>query len=373
MPLVRRLGKSALKSLVELDAFPKTAESVTEKTTAGGTYSLLAVSLIVILTTHELYYYSSSRLVFNYSVDRDIESKLEINVDITIASPCETIGADVIDPTNQNNGYAYGELKEEPVSFELSGVDKKRWDEYGMMNGFRRSEHHILHDFLWSKVNTFSFRGENTVHTNAGSDACRVHGKLIANKVGGNFHVKTGKHVPLPIGHVHISLFNPFGGSASPNFSHRIEKFHFGKDISAIVNPLEGSEKVDVTGRMLYQYYIKVIPTTVNTKDLKAITYQYSVTQADREIDHHSGSHGTPGIFFKYDIEAISVDVVEEEYPLSHLIIRIIGMIAGIHTISGTLTNLSNAIVDIISCQYMERVRTGGSIIPGTGFHPLST
>lgn len=380
MPLVKRLGKATLKSLVELDAFPKVAEDLKVKTTTGGTYSVLALTLIFILTTHEIYYYSSSKIIFGYTVDKDIDAKLDLNIDITIASPCETIGADIIDPTNQNNGYAYGELKEEPVSFQLSSTDQEAWNNFGALNGLKRSEHHVLLDFFWSKMRTKSLMGldlgdvneRKTVHSTPGSDGCRIHGVLTANKVAGNFHVKTGKHVPLPIGHVHISLFQPFGNSGT-NFSHRIERFFFGKDIPSIVNPLEGEEKIDSSGRMLYQYFIKVVPTDVVTKELTVSSYQYSVTEADREIDHHSGSHGTPGIYFKYDIDAISVQVGELEYPVSQLIIRILGMIAGIYTISGFLTNLSNAFMDIVTCRYMERVRTGGSLIPGSGFHSISS
>lgn len=363
-----------MKSIKELDAFPKVKEDVTVKTTTGGTYSALAISLVVILTTYEIYYYTSSKIIFQYYIDKDIDSKLEINVDITVASPCEAIGADVIDPTNQNNGYAYGELKEEAVSYQLSEKDQEDWNGFGAFNGLRRSEHHILHDFFWSKMQSKTFSGhlEKSVHSTPGSDACRIHGVLTANKVGGNFHVKSGKHVPLPIGHVHISLFNPFG-NAGANFSHRIERFFFGKDIPSVVNPLEGEEKVDHSGRMLYQYFIKVVPTDVDTKQFYTTSYQYSVTEADREIDHHSGSHGTPGIYFKYDIEAISVHVREETYPIHHLIIRLLGMMAGIYTISGFLTNLSNAFVDIITCRYMEQVRAGGSLIPGSGFHSFES
>ena len=41
-------------------------------------------------------------------------------------------------------------------------------------------------------------------------------------------------------------------------------------------------------------------------------TYQYSVKEHVRPIDHDKGSHGTPGIYFKYDLSALKVEVTKD-------------------------------------------------------------
>lgn len=58
---------------------------------------------------------------------------------------------------------------------------------------------------------------------------------------------------------------------------------------------------------MLYQYFIQVVPTIVRTKFRTYMTYQYSVRELGREINHDKGSHGISGIFFKYDMSGLKV------------------------------------------------------------------
>ena len=72
-------------------------------------------------------------------------------------------------------------------------------------------------------------------------DACRIHGTMSLNKVEGNFHITAGKSVPLLRGHAHLSGFMD---EKEYNFTHRIDKFSFGKSHAGIVHPLEGDEKI---------------------------------------------------------------------------------------------------------------------------------
>jgi hypothetical protein len=72
-------------------------------------------------------------------------------------------------------------------------------------------------------------------------DACRIYGSLTLNKVAGNFHISAGKSVPLLSGHAHLTAFMD---KRDYNFSHRIDKFSFGTQYGAIVQPLEGDEKI---------------------------------------------------------------------------------------------------------------------------------
>ena len=73
------------------------------------------------------------------------------------------------------------------------------------------------------------------------SDACRIFGSLILNKVAGNFHITAGHSLALPRGHIHISAFM---SESDYNFTHRINRFSFGDPSPGIVHPLEGDEKI---------------------------------------------------------------------------------------------------------------------------------
>ena len=63
---------------------------------------------------------------------------------------------------------------------------------------------------------------------------------------------------------------------------------------------------------MNFQYFIEVVPTEVSALTGRQTTYQYSVKEMVRPIDHARESHGTPGIYFKYDISALKVEVTKD-------------------------------------------------------------
>ncbi|RWS22183.1 endoplasmic reticulum-Golgi intermediate compartment protein 2-like protein [Leptotrombidium deliense] len=358
MTLIRRVvGK---RSLAEFDAFPKIPETYTESTAAGGTVSIFSYFLIIILVYFEIMFFWQSKINFYYKVDTDFDSKLKINVDITVAMPCDIIGSDIIDTTNTNNAYVYGRLIEEPAYFELTRTQRVHWNAMRDVNNYLRNVHHSIRDFLWKQdISSREYLSArqippSDVMATSEPDACRIHGSLTVNKVAGNFHITIGKHIPLPIGHAHISLA---AHHMAYNFSHRIEKFSFGEHIPSILNPLEGEEKIATSPNQLYQYYIKVISTDVQTYDFKGRTYQYSTTEKDRVIDHSKDSHGTPAIHFKYDIDAIGVRVLEERIPFWKFLIRLCGIIGGVFATSGLVNTIVTAITDLVTCKYLSKVR----------------
>ena len=81
---------------------------------------------------------------------------------------------------------------------------------------------------------------------------------------------------------------------------------------------------------MLYQYFVEVVPTDVNMVMRKLKTYQYSVKDHQRPINHHNGSHGVPGIFFKYDTCALKVKVVQENDSVVKFLVRLCALVGGI-------------------------------------------
>lgn len=52
-------------------------------------------------------------------------------------------------------------------------------------------------------------------------------------------------------------------------------------------------------------------------------------------LDHDKGSHGVPGLYFKYDTSALKVIVKQDRENLISFIVRLCSVIAGIIVISG--------------------------------------
>lgn len=98
-----------------------------------------------------------------------------------------------------------------------------------------------------------------------------------------------------------------------------------------------GFFKILSAGMMLYQYFVEVVPADIYTLLHTWKSYQYSVKDHERPIDHHKGSHGIPGIFFKYDTSALKVKVIQQRDSLVQFLVKLCATVGGIFVTSGKL------------------------------------
>eukprot|EP00794_Sanderia_malayensis_P018190 gene18190-20004_t len=332
-----RQRKSAVKVIKELDAFPKVPDSYKETSASGGTVSVLVFTFIGILMISEFAYYKGTELKYSFEVDRDAESKIRINVDMTVAMKCDDIGADVLDLSGTSIDTET-DLKLEETYFRL-GKNQENWRKFlykYQSEGYRTINDVLdVHGVSGGKAfptylpprDDAEFKGEQF-------DACRIHGKIEVNKVAGNFHVTAGKSIPHPRGHAHLSALV---SEEAQNFSHRVDLLSFGEPVPGVINPLDGDIQITKSNQAMYQYYIQIVPTSIKTDQRGLDTHQFSVTQRKRNIDPHTGGRGVPGIFMKYDLNSLKVQVTEEGRPFWQFIVRLCGIIGGIFATSGML------------------------------------
>lgn len=75
----------------------------------------------------------------------------------------------------------------------------------------------------------------------------------------------------------------------------------------------------------MFQYFLRVVPTTyIDASRRRLATSQYAVTDYSRSFEH---GQGVPGIFFKYDLEGMSLTVDERTTTLYQFLIRLVGVI----------------------------------------------
>uniref|UniRef100_A0A8C1ECH6 Endoplasmic reticulum-Golgi intermediate compartment protein n=1 Tax=Cyprinus carpio carpio TaxID=630221 RepID=A0A8C1ECH6_CYPCA len=314
---------NTLNFVKEMDAFPKVPESYVETTASGGTVSVLAFTAMALLAFFEFFVYRDTWMKYEYEVDKDFTSKLRINIDITVAMRCQFVGADVLDLAETM--VASDGLQYEPVSKTVQ----------------------IKQTFLMEDVVFHSLCREDD--PTQPLNACRIHGHLYVNKVAGNFHITVGKAIPHPRGHAHLAALV---SHETYNFSHRIDHLSFGEEIPGILNPLDGTEKVSADHNQMFQYFITIVPTKLQTYKVSADTHQYSVTERERVINHAAGSHGVSGIFMKYDISSLMVKVTEQHMPFWQFLVRLCGIIGGIFSTTGMLHGLVGFCVDVVCCRF---------------------
>lgn len=351
--MIRYRGKKkVLDKVKELDAFPKVPEEYVDSTSVSVTFSVITFFIVAWLIYSEVTYYLDSNLVFKFMPDIDMDEKLHINIDITVAMPCSNLGADILDSTSQSV-FGFGELQEEDTWFELTQEQQDAFDAVKYLNSYLREEYHSIWQLLWKK-------GHGSVRAtvpprknrpNRRPDACRLHGVLTLNKVAGNFHITAGKSLHLPTGHIHLNMLFD---DTPQNFSHRIHRLSFGNPANGIIYPLEGDEKITNEQNMLYQYFVEVVPTDVEITLDSIKTFQYSVKELERPVSHSKGSHGVPGIFFKYDMAALKIKVYQErENPLK-FILRLYSVIGGIYVLGSFI----NTVVSTIRTAYINKPNT---------------
>ena len=192
-------------------------------------------------------------------MDKDVSTNLSINVDITVAMKCETLGSDVIDIANQVVETEKF-LATEQAFFDLTPSQmswlKARQDLLRDINEYRSLNKLIMLQSL--PMPDGAPKGSHPT-------ACRLHGTLTVNKVAGNFHITIGKHISDPMqrmGHRHVAGYVPL---ELYNLSHRIDHLSFGSPVPGMVNPLDATLQITETRQYLYQYYIQIVPTEYNT------------------------------------------------------------------------------------------------------------
>lgn len=337
--MLRYRGKKLQQTVKELDSFSinKINKTYVKQTALGGVVTIIISFFVFWIIVEETRYFLDTNFVFKFVPDADFDAKLKINIDITVAMPCHALGADIIDSTNQNM-ILFGELQEEDTWFELDDYQKSYFESVRHVNSYLQEEFHAVQSLLWKSRFTSGSNElpKRRIKPTIPFDACRIFGSLTLNKVAGNLHVTAGKSLALPGGHIHLTMF---GLGASLNFSHRIDRFSFGDPSPGIVHPLESELKIAKEEQMLYQYFIDVVPTDVDTMFSNLKTYQYSAKELARAIDHETGSHGMSGIFFKYNTNALKVIVKEQGDSFITFFIRLSGVLGGVYIVTGILKN----------------------------------
>ena len=80
------------------------------------------------------------------------------------------------------------------------------------------------------------------------------------------------------------------------------------------MNPLDKAVEIVQENQMMYQYFIKIVPTTYTKVDGETLyTNQYSVTKHYKSTTSGLGDRGLPGVFFSYELSPMVVRYTEKQ------------------------------------------------------------
>lgn len=369
-----------LDSLRRLDAYPKIDNEFSIKTIGGAALTVISGTIIIVLLYSEFMAYLTPTITDELFVDSTRGQKLKINLDFYIPRiSCDYVSLDAQDATGEQHlhidhniykrrldmqGNPIEAPKKEDIQAPKSRLEKTESphstttekNPCGSCYGAQRNASHCcntcqdvidayrykqwnpdLENFEQCKKEVTA--GKQSLEAKAFSEGCQIYGSMEVNRVGGSFHIAPGKS--FSISHIHVHDVQPFSSSRF-NMSHRINTLSFGEEFGyGQTSPLDGTEVMAEEGAMMFQYYIKIVPTEfVPLSGPKLHTNQFSVTTHQKSVSMASGESGMPGIFVNYELSPLMVKFTEKRSSFSHFATNLCAIIGGIFTVAGIIDSL---------------------------------
>ncbi|KAI8372540.1 endoplasmic reticulum vesicle transporter-domain-containing protein [Choanephora cucurbitarum] len=313
----------ALKKLVEkaakIDAFPKVEDDNQQRSEKGGLLTVLVALCLCLLALSEFSDYRKIHTNYTFIVDSTIDTTMQVNIDLTVAMPCPSLMVHVVDATGQRTRLTDA-LRLIPAEFSATTATKHR----------QVDNPEYVHEIIQAAS------GKEYNHEIAKDmGACRLYGSLHVNKVASNLHITSDGHGYASHAHTSHDLLN---------FTHRIDEFSFGPFYPNLVNPLDDSIEITASNFEVYTYTMAVVPTTyIDSNNNQLLTNQYSVIDSHKSYEE---GQAVPGLFFKYDIEPISVQISESrQQSFFQFMVRLCGIIGGFAVTAGTCYRLVNFVL----------------------------
>lgn len=384
--------------LLSIDAFAKTVEDARVKTTSGGTITLICIIVVLFLIRNEYHDYTLIITRPELVVDRDINKKLDINLDISFPNiPCAMLNVDILDAAGdlkidilKNEFQKYRILPngdeilvehpslvdDTPLEIRAKGLQEGETRECGSCYGglpqdknqYCCNDCETVRLAYAAKMWQF-YDGKDIVQCEQegyvaainkeidGQEGCRIRGSTQINRISGNLHFAPGASHTKPGRHVHdFSLYDQHPDKF--NFNHKINHLSFGNDPvtnaqldKQSLHPLDDRAVALDKKYHLYSYYLNVVATrfeyltSKNSAPLE--TNQFSVISHDRPLrggkdeDHQHTLHargGFPGVFFHFDISPLKI-INREQYAKewSGFVLGVVSSIAGVLMVGSLL------------------------------------
>ncbi|KAH7928313.1 DUF1692-domain-containing protein [Leucogyrophana mollusca] len=323
--------------VAKFDAFPKLPSTYKARSESRGFLTLFVALLAFLLVLNDLGEYIWGWTDYEFSVDEPDSSHMNVNVDMVVNMPCQYLSVDLRDVVGDRLYLSKGfhrdgtvfdigqatTLKEHAQALSARQAVAQSKKSRGFFSIFRRSTEPGYRP-------TYN-------HQKDGS-ACRIYGTLTVKKVTANLHITS-------LGHGYTS--NVHVPHDKMNMSHVITEFSFGPYFPDISQPLDYSFELANKPWMAYQYFLHVVPTDyIVGGDWAMHTNQYSVTHYTRTLNDHEG---TPGIFFKFDLDPLLITIHQRTTSMVQLIIRCVGVIGGVFTCASYFLRVTVRAVEAVS------------------------
>ncbi|KZT06078.1 DUF1692-domain-containing protein [Laetiporus sulphureus 93-53] len=335
--LLDKLDEIVPAPLAQFDAFPKVPSTYKTRSESRGFLTLFVAIVAFLLILNDLGEYIWGWPDYEFSVDTDSANDLNINVDLVVNMPCRFLSVDLRDAVGDRLYLSRG-FRRDGTKFDIGQATSLKEHAAALSAQQAVAQSRKSRGFFSMLFRRNSNQYRPTYNYQKDGSACRIYGTITAKKVTANLHITTVGHGYTSRDHVDHHLMN---------LSHVITEFSFGPYFPDITQPLDDSFELTHDPFVAYQYYLHVVPTTyIAPRSAPLHTHQYSVTHYTRKLASH---HGTPGIFFKFDMEPLSLTIHQRTTTLVQLLIRCFGVVGGIFVCMGYAVRITTRAVEAVS------------------------
>ncbi|KAN0028631.1 hypothetical protein ACTFIV_010478 [Dictyostelium citrinum] len=361
------------------DFYPKVDDDVPRhKSTFGGVATMICILITAYLLVSEIYFYTFPIREHSLRVDITRGNRLPINIDIHFPRlVCTDITIDVVDGIDGKpiKDAAYQIVKQrldshgEPFAQGVAlagkkGIFSRSCTECEFPKSKRLSSVFYKQKCCNSCEDLRQYYRLNRIPQNLADDSpqclierpiqddegCRIYGSLSVQKMKGDFHILAGTGSDEShdghAHHVHHITRENVERVKHFNITHHIHKFSFGEDIEGLINPLEDFGIV-AQSLAVQTYYLQVVPAIYKKNDFVLETNQYSYTYDYRVVNMFNLGRLFPGIYFKYDLSPLMIEVDQTSKPLVELITSICAIGGGMYVVLGLVVRLSEFITNL--------------------------
>jgi len=335
--LLDKLDQVTQTPLAEFDAFPKLPSTYKTRSESRGFLTIFVTFLAFLLVLNDLGEYIWGWPDYEFSVDRDPHNGMNVNVDLVVNMPCQYLSVDLRDAVGDRLYLSDG-FRRDGTTFDIGQATALKEHAAALSARQAISQSRKSRGFFATLFRRQSQGYKPTYNYKPSGSSCRVYGTVQVKKVTANLHITTLGHGYSSRQHVDHSLMN---------LSHVITEFSFGPYFPDITQPLDNSFELTDQPFVAYQYFLHVVPTTyIAPRSQPLNTHQYSVTHYTRVLEH---GRGVPGIFFKFDMEPVSLTIHQRTTSLLELLIRCVGVVGGVFVCMGYAVRIGSHAVDVVT------------------------
>ncbi|KAI9067729.1 DUF1692-domain-containing protein [Trametes sanguinea] len=335
--ILDKLDEMVPAPLAQFDAFPKVPSTYKTRSESRGFLTIFVAFVAFLLVLNDIGEYIWGWPDHEFGVDTDPSNSLDINVDMVINMPCQHLSVDLRDAVGDRLYLSDG-FRRDGTKFDIGQATTLKQHAEALSARQAVAQSRSSRGFFDVLLRRAGNKYKPTYNYQPDGSACRVFGTITAKRVTANLHVTTLGHGYASAQHVDHKAMN---------LSHVITEFSFGPYFPDITQPLDNSFELTHEPFVAYQYFLHVVPTTYIAPRSKPLhTHQYSVTHYTRTLDHH---RGTPGIFFKFDLDPMKLTIHQRTTSLTQLIIRCVGVIGGVFVCMGYAVKITGHAVDAVT------------------------